>query len=62
MSTEHVKFEIAMCPRDKNGRVIGEAVTVYRGSHSPAVEATFLKSLSDKEKRGKDVFSPQEAS
>ena len=48
-------FEVVMCKRDKAGNKTNVTETVYRGENPAAVEATFLKSLSNKEKQS-DVY------
>lgn len=49
-------FEVVMCERDSLGNRLNSKKTVYRGDHAPAVEATFLKQLSEVEK-AHDVYA-----
>jgi hypothetical protein len=49
-------FELVMCERDRFGRRTNVKRRAYRGDHAPAVEATFLKALSEVEKV-EDVYA-----
>lgn len=49
-------FELVMCERDRLGNRLESRKRVYRGDHGPAVEATFLKGLSNAEK-AVDVYA-----
>jgi hypothetical protein len=51
------KFELVLCERDAEGKKTAKKRQVYRGDNPRAVEATFLKGLSDKEKEV-DVYAP----
>ena len=52
-------FELTLCPRDHQGNKTGPAKHVYRGSNPAAVEACFLKGLSEVEKKV-DVYIAKE--
>lgn len=54
------RFELVMCERDHRGNKLEKKSRVYAGNHPPAVEATFLRSLSDTEKT-RDVYAEDES-